>query len=534
MEPSKAGHLMSLAALQRQDPYINNLLDVTGQVALYNFNSKANEWEKTEIEGTLFVYSRSALPRHGFTIMNRLSAENLVEPINKDLEFQLQDPFLLYRNANLGIYSIWFYDKSDCQRIAQLMVKIVKLEADYAQSQSPGGPRPGKTNGVAEPRPIDILELLSKAKEEYHKAQPGESITETKTMPTVVSSPRAQSAPQPDKISHMITKQITVEELFGSSVSKDPSLPAMPAQSVTPGGTPCEPASPSASSYLQGRHYAPPDPLPPPHLPAPDPSTGQRQLVPGLLPAPASYGLQPGPVRHPVGPGSDTQPRCLISPLMVLPVGVDPRPAAPAATAQSCAPQAYLGHDVLSTLKPALPSVNADIHNKPGLAPNFLPSNLVPPHSFQELLGKPLLRPGKEMEGFSQAPNRIKAMAGSPVSQPLAGSGLGPGLSVLLSPSAFQHSPSSKPTTDHPRRSASALSAAASTAASSSSSSTTTTLPPPPSTSDLSPEAYRSACSKAKLQETLVHLIKTDPAFLSTIHEAYRQSLAKDFSNMGL
>lgn len=36
--------MMSLAALQRQDPYINKLLDVTGQVALYNFNSKANEW----------------------------------------------------------------------------------------------------------------------------------------------------------------------------------------------------------------------------------------------------------------------------------------------------------------------------------------------------------------------------------------------------------------------------------------------------------------------------------------------------------
>uniref|UniRef100_A0A3B3Z9I7 5'-(N(7)-methylguanosine 5'-triphospho)-[mRNA] hydrolase n=1 Tax=Periophthalmus magnuspinnatus TaxID=409849 RepID=A0A3B3Z9I7_9GOBI len=97
---ANAGHLMSLAALQRQDPYINKLLDVTGQVALYNFNAKANEWEKTEIEGTLFVYSRSASPHHGFTIMNRLSTENLVEPINKDLEFQLQDPFLLYRNVN--------------------------------------------------------------------------------------------------------------------------------------------------------------------------------------------------------------------------------------------------------------------------------------------------------------------------------------------------------------------------------------------------------------------------------------------------
>ncbi|CAL8368624.1 unnamed protein product [Lota lota] len=523
METSKAGHLMSLAALQRQDPYINNLLDVTGQVALYNFNSKANEWEKTEIEGTLFVYSRSALPRHGFTIMNRLSAENLVEPINKDLEFQLQDPFLLYRNANLGIYSIWFYDKMDCQRIAQLMVKIVKLEADYAQSQSAGGQRPGKTNGVAEPRPIDILELLSKAKEEYHRAQPGESTTETKTMPTVDTSPRARSAPQPDKTSHMIVKQITVEELFGSSVPKDLSLPAMPAQSAT--AAPCEPASPSASSYLQGRHYAPLDPLHPPHLTAPDPSTSQRQLVPGLLPA--SYGLQSGPVRHPVGPGSDPQPRCSISPLMVLPVGVDPRPAAPgapAAMAPSCAPQAYLGHEILSTLKPALPSVNADIHNKPVLAPNFLPSTLVPPHSFQELIGKPLLRPGKDMEGFSQGPNRIKPMAGVPGNQALAGSGVGPGLSVLLSPSAFQHSPSSKPTVDHPRRSTSALAAAASSS----------TLPPPPSTSDLTPDAYQSTCSKAQLQETLVHLIKTDPAFLSTIHDAYLQSLAKDFTNMTL
>lgn len=44
METVNAGHMMSLAALQRQDPYINKLLDVTGQVALYNFNSKANEW----------------------------------------------------------------------------------------------------------------------------------------------------------------------------------------------------------------------------------------------------------------------------------------------------------------------------------------------------------------------------------------------------------------------------------------------------------------------------------------------------------
>lgn len=51
-----------------------------------------------------FVILRSASPKHGFTIMNRLSMENRTEPITKDLDFQLQDPFLLYRNARCEFF----------------------------------------------------------------------------------------------------------------------------------------------------------------------------------------------------------------------------------------------------------------------------------------------------------------------------------------------------------------------------------------------------------------------------------------------
>uniref|UniRef100_A0A8C9C8V6 5'-(N(7)-methylguanosine 5'-triphospho)-[mRNA] hydrolase n=1 Tax=Phocoena sinus TaxID=42100 RepID=A0A8C9C8V6_PHOSS len=97
--PAGKGRDISLAALRRHDPYISRIVDVASQVALYTFGHRANEWEKTDVEGTLFVYTRSASPKHGFTIMNRLSMENRTEPITKDLDFQLQDPFLLYRNA---------------------------------------------------------------------------------------------------------------------------------------------------------------------------------------------------------------------------------------------------------------------------------------------------------------------------------------------------------------------------------------------------------------------------------------------------
>ncbi|XP_070824980.1 mRNA-decapping enzyme 1A [Chaetodon trifascialis] len=503
MATVNAGHMMSLAALQRQDPYINKLLDVTGQVALYNFNSKANEWEKTEIEGTLFVYARSASPHHGFTIMNRLSTENLVEPINKDLEFQLQDPFLLYRNGNLGIYSIWFYDKKDCQRIAQLMVKIVKQEADHAQRESPERAEPRRTNGVAEPRPIDILELLSKAKEEYQRAQTGEAdvCTELNMKAAINATEQAHGTQQPEKSSHTMVKQITVEELFGSSLPKDPSLPTMPTQNNTTVST--DPSTAFLQSFPAPAHQ---NPLLPPHLAAQDPVSNQRHQAPGLVPAP--YTLHPSPVFQSVAPRSDPQPLCSVSPLMMPPAASEPRAAPPGPAAPSAAPTAYLGQDILSTLKPAVPPVSSDIH-KPILAPNFLPSTLFPPHSFQDPMGKPLLQHGKEMDVFSQPPNLIKPASAVPMSPGLAVPG--PEISVLLSPSAFQQSINK-------------------TAAS--------VVPPGPSEPSSAPagavEPAQAPCSKTQLQEILIHLIKNDPDFLGAIHDAYLQSLSKDFSNMKL
>uniref|UniRef100_A0A8C5WTU5 5'-(N(7)-methylguanosine 5'-triphospho)-[mRNA] hydrolase n=1 Tax=Laticauda laticaudata TaxID=8630 RepID=A0A8C5WTU5_LATLA len=166
--PLGKGLDISLAALQRHDPYISSILDVASQVALYTFGHRANEWEKTDVEGTLFVYTRSASPKYGFTIMNRLSMENRTEPITKDLDFQLQDPFLLYRNAKLSIYGIWFYDKEECQRIAELMKNLTRQEQLKAQQGSGIGISPVSLSS-GDRKDMDILQMLTRAKDEYTK-----------------------------------------------------------------------------------------------------------------------------------------------------------------------------------------------------------------------------------------------------------------------------------------------------------------------------------------------------------------------------
>ena len=62
---------MNLTALKRRDPYIARVIGSASQVALYLFNEAEDAWVKSDVEGTLFVYERSAAPSYGFTISNR-------------------------------------------------------------------------------------------------------------------------------------------------------------------------------------------------------------------------------------------------------------------------------------------------------------------------------------------------------------------------------------------------------------------------------------------------------------------------------
>jgi len=121
---------MNLKSLKKVDPYIVSIEGHSGQVALYKFNGGKQDWEKTQVEGTLFVYRREADPQYGFTIMNRLSMNNLVEPVTKDLDFQLQTPFLLYRNHANDIFGIWFYEQAECERVGKKIEELVKVVSE--------------------------------------------------------------------------------------------------------------------------------------------------------------------------------------------------------------------------------------------------------------------------------------------------------------------------------------------------------------------------------------------------------------------
>jgi len=154
---------MNFAALKRVDPYAKGLLETAAHVALYTFVN--SEWEKTDIEGALFVYSRTGEPFHNILIMNRLNMKNLVEPVTQGLDLQLQDPFLLYRTPQGSIFGIWFYDKEECVKIAGVLTKIIK-EALESKPENAGRQPLGSSGNV------DIFSMLTKAQEEFNSKSP--------------------------------------------------------------------------------------------------------------------------------------------------------------------------------------------------------------------------------------------------------------------------------------------------------------------------------------------------------------------------
>ncbi|KAJ0714715.1 putative mRNA-decapping enzyme subunit 1, PH-like domain superfamily [Helianthus annuus] len=117
--------ILNLTVLQRMDPYIEEILITAAHVTFYEFNVDLNQWSRKDVEGSLFVVKRNTQPRFQFIVMNRRNTENLVENLLGDFEFELQVPYLLYRNASQEVNGIWFYNTRECEDVANLFTRIL-------------------------------------------------------------------------------------------------------------------------------------------------------------------------------------------------------------------------------------------------------------------------------------------------------------------------------------------------------------------------------------------------------------------------
>ncbi|GAV59459.1 DCP1 domain-containing protein [Cephalotus follicularis] len=234
--------VLNLTVLQRIDPFIEEILITAAHVTFYEFNIDSNQWSRKDVEGSLFVVKRNTQPRFQFIVMNRRNTDNLVENLLGDFEYEVQKPYLLYRNAAQEVNGIWFYNSRECDDVANLFSRILN-----AYSKVPPKPK-------VSPRKSEFEEL---------EAVPSMSVMEGPLEPSSTIS-NTTDPPEDSSFVNFFSAAMSIGSNASNVASSIPpyySSATPPLSTHVPGVVPSpSPAPPvsslprSASSTLQALH----------------------------------------------------------------------------------------------------------------------------------------------------------------------------------------------------------------------------------------------------------------------------------------
>lgn len=123
----------NLRVLQRIDLSIIDIMGSATHVVLYEFNELSQEWEKRNVEGSLFLVKHLNSPNYKLVIMNRNSNENMYVPITINFQIQIREPYIIFKgykddvtiNAPQKIRGIWFHDCDERKLISNLLEIVI-------------------------------------------------------------------------------------------------------------------------------------------------------------------------------------------------------------------------------------------------------------------------------------------------------------------------------------------------------------------------------------------------------------------------
>jgi mRNA-decapping enzyme 1B len=197
----------NLRLLQKSDPTISDLLGSAAHVVLYNFSQESQSWEKSNVEGSLFLTSTTS---NGYilVILNRNAPENYKIQLTPDFQLQNSIPYLIFKqqqDANVVIRGIWFPNDEERECMHGLLTQallalktapppVVDTGAAIAALLSPlslgGAPDETPASSYS---PLAALELSANT-----NPRPS-SNTNTSTPPLRQTSPSSAHAPMLDK-----------------------------------------------------------------------------------------------------------------------------------------------------------------------------------------------------------------------------------------------------------------------------------------------------------------------------------------------
>ncbi|KAJ5182579.1 Dcp1-like decapping [Penicillium capsulatum] len=289
--PLRSNEELNLAVLRRHNPSITLILSLANYAVIYIFSPTSRAWEKTSIEGSLFVcqLTPGSLGEERYTafILNRRGLDNFDLPLTDGENVELTDEYVIVRQNEETDAEYNSHGKHE-----NGMKTSDKIFGIWIYSEPP-------PNSTSETRTINaqlIMECAAHAGQSLKLARERLGAMRQDGMHVAAAAAEAQTAPMQEvQASVPMGRQVSLKDLFGQQRAQDDGW-SVRAHHLSPAEQQQQQYQQQQQHYQQQMQYQmqmQPGMMPPQHPPHPPP---QPQLdVLGNLFRRAGLAYQDGP-----------------------------------------------------------------------------------------------------------------------------------------------------------------------------------------------------------------------------------------------
>ncbi|KAL4806119.1 hypothetical protein BDV18DRAFT_138731 [Aspergillus unguis] len=125
--PPRTNEELNLSVLQRHNPAVKSIQSIAPFAVVYTFSPSTRQWEKTGVEGTLFVCQLIAgdlgEERYSVFVLNRRGLNNFDLPLTDGENVEITEEYIILKsdanpdpsnpkaNSDIRIYGIWVFSE---------------------------------------------------------------------------------------------------------------------------------------------------------------------------------------------------------------------------------------------------------------------------------------------------------------------------------------------------------------------------------------------------------------------------------------
>ena len=164
--PARTNTELNLLVLKRYVPSIERIISIAPFAVVYLFSPETQQWEKSGVEGTLFVCQLSGgdYPRYNVVILNRKSMENFITELVSGEDIEITEQYVILQvmgdDGSPNIYGLWIFSEEDDEPSIREVVANAIQECAVRAEISRGsvdeddyndyGPEPYNLDGAAD------------------------------------------------------------------------------------------------------------------------------------------------------------------------------------------------------------------------------------------------------------------------------------------------------------------------------------------------------------------------------------------------